>query len=219
MISVEDLEYIVFDWDNTLADTSEQMKNLMDQTVKVLLNKGAHIKINLEWGYWNKSLDELMHFESKKLLAEGKIIYNKFMSESTDHNIKVFEGATSLLTFLKSKGKRLFVISNKEETLLHKQIKNCNLWSYFEKVSGPCPISGISKPSAKVFSNTIGSDILPKVVLLIGDSRIDEETAKNFDCRFMYVNNQKFNTFHSLEGQPTDLNGLLSYFRNSHIDI
>ena len=218
-VPIVDIEYIVFDWDNTIADTSIQMKKVMDQTIETLVNKGIYLKTSLKSGYWNKNLSELMHFKSPHLLVEGKLIYDKFMSQSSDNDVKIFEGTINLLNFLKSKGKKLFIISNKEETLLHKQVKGCKLWPYFEKISGPCSTNEISKPSAKVFPITIGMDILPHMVLLIGDSQVDEETAKNFGCKFIYVNNIGLDTFYDYEEQTTNLNRLLSYFKNSYTDV
>lgn len=210
MTSEFDAQFIVFDWDNTLVDTSSELKRTMDKAIKVLVSRGAKLKIPLIREYWQYPLVNLFSNVDYTEYPTYEIIYLESLKESALEKVVFFEGGIELLTLLKQNEKKLYVISNKEINLLTLQIRLTGVSDFFEKVTGFCPNKGVCKPSPEMFYWTLGNNVSADEVLFIGDSQIDEIAAKNFGCNFIYVRNFNFKQTGERLNHPKCIKNLLA---------
>lgn len=219
MKPLADIKYVVFDWDNTLVETSDNLKNVMDQAINHLVTQGVSFKTNFRPGYWNYPLRELLNLPSQELLFQSKAVYNTFLERSSSSKVVVFEGVVDLLKLLQNLQKELFIISNKREAVLHNQVKESGVLKFFESVVGSCEKTGIQKPSVDVFLRAFGKRVSPDNVLFIGDSSLDEETARNFGCSFIYVISQNFAPDETKKEQRVAFYELITCFKNGYLPV
>lgn len=211
MISPFDVQHIVFDWDNTLADTSSELKRGMDQTLQVLRERGDELHNPLPANYWKLPIINSLVQLNCSLFKTYERIYVNSLRESAPKKVELFNGVNALLSLLKEQNKNLYIISNKETELLFEQIELSGLGHFFDKVIGLCTVTGLCKPSPDVFTEALGKVVHPKDVVLIGDSHIDLKTAYAYGCNFVYVGkdsiDNKGNNYMTVE----DINELLTY--------
>ena len=206
-----DAQHIIFDWDNTLADTSSELRLGMDKTLQVLKERGEELHTPLPSNYWKRPIMDSLVQLDYSLFKTYERIYVDSLRKSALQKVDLFDGVRPLLSFLKGCDKNLYIISNKETELLYKQIELSGLKHFFDKVVGLCPKTGFCKPSPGVFTKTLEKDVHPKDVVFIGDSQIDLKTAKAYGCDFIYVGDANIGEHDNDHTTVKDINGLLAY--------
>lgn len=184
-------KYIIFDWDNTLADSSYIMKEAMDKTLSVLKKYGADIKENLP-NYWHLSLLEVIKNPSGDLHKIGESLYFFYYQSSNIRNIKLFSGVVDLLQYLHENNVKLYVISNKRNYFLYREIMHLGISQFFERIHGVGD-SVYFKPSREVVFHTLGKEVPGHHIVFVGDSYVDLMCAQSCQCEFILVNHYKNN--------------------------
>lgn len=172
---------IIFDLDGTLLNTLWDLTEATNYTLK-------------ECGYPERSYDEIRHFvgngvemlirravpegTSEDRIQEVLAIFKIYYMHNSRNNTKPYDGIIELLEHLKRKGFKIGVVSNKFDKAV-KDLCNNYFFGLIDVVIGesanvpkkPSPI-GVLKTIEELGAN-------PDKTVLVGDSEVDIETAKN----------------------------------------
>lgn len=173
----------IFDLDGTLTDTLESLRFSVNETMKEIglegisrdqcrkfVGNGASVLIQK---VLKASGDEnLVHFE------EAMDIYRKIFDRYCMYQVKPYEGIPKLLEYMKSRGMKLGVLSNKPDIQAVHVVETVFGKQMFDEIQGQRP--GIPrKPdpfAALAIAERFG--VQPEETLYIGDSEVDAATGK-----------------------------------------
>jgi phosphoglycolate phosphatase len=170
---------VLFDWDNTLVDTQDNINNAISYTISAM-------------GYSNKIVDESFHASRKDYMIslfgnqweKANKIYQQYLDDAFLQNITLNPGVEEMLKKLKSYSIYTAIVSNKKNTNLRKEVSYFKLDNYLDKIVG----SGDThedKPYATPVFCALDKSLLPineKNVFFIGDSITDILCAQNANC-------------------------------------
>ncbi|OCA06187.1 HAD family hydrolase [Wolbachia endosymbiont of Trichogramma pretiosum] len=170
---------VVFDWDNTLVDTQDNISNAIKHTLDLM-------------GSGSKVVDRNSHESRKSYMVnlfgdqwkKANQIYQKYLDNALLQNITLNEGVEKMLQTLKSHNIYLAIVSNKKNTNLRQEVAYFKLDSYFERVVGSCDAAE-DKPSAIPLLFALEENTLPvnrENVFFVGDSITDILCAQNANC-------------------------------------
>jgi phosphoglycolate phosphatase len=171
-VTFRNFKAIFFDWDNTLVDT---WPVLLDSSNAVLRHFG-------------KSEISLEEVKIRARLSSRESFPEQF-GESWE-NIKLFDGAASLIESLKKSNKIVVIISNKKKDLLRSEVKRFGISNDLILGSGdatfdkPHPEMGII--ALKHFQ------LQPNEVVYVGDSITDWNFAKNLDMPAIAIGDEAY---------------------------
>ena len=203
-------EFLFFDLDNTLWDFSANSREALKQTLEKLdlisqlssFDDYFHLYEQINESLWSDYRDKkitkqalIVERFSRSLGAfhiinhnwEGiNSLYLEYMALQT----KLFPGTLETLTYLKSKGYQMHIITNGFIEVQHAKLKNCGLTGYFGKVFISEEIK-TTKPHREIFEHALKStNASKKKSIMIGDSyEIDIEGALAFGMdQIMFLN-------------------------------
>ncbi len=170
---------VVFDWDNTLVDTQDNISNAVKHTLDLM-------------GSGSKVVDRNSHESRKSYMVnlfgdqwkKANQIYQKYLDNALLQNITLNEGIEKMLQTLKSHNIYLAIVSNKKNTNLRQEVAYFKLDSYFERIVGSCDTAE-DKPSATPLLFALEESTLPvnrENVFFVGDSITDILCAQNANC-------------------------------------
>ena len=170
---------VVFDWDNTLVDTQDNISNAIKHTLDLM-------------GSGSKVVDRNSHESRKSYMVnlfgdqwkKANQIYQKYLDNALLQNITLNEGVEKMLQTLKSHNIYLAIVSNKKNTNLRQEVAYFKLDSYFERIVGSCDTAE-DKPSATPLLFSLEESTLPvnrENVFFVGDSITDILCAQNANC-------------------------------------
>ena len=206
-------DHLFFDLDNTLWDFASNSKVAMKQTLeqKNLLSElnsfdsffDIYEKINqtLWSNYHKKQITKqtltVQRF-SESLLQFG--ISNQDWPELNRQYLKnmalqtnLFSGTIEMLALFRTKGYKMYIITNGFREVQHDKLVNCGLSEYFSKVFISEDLK-TTKPSREIFEHALKSANAPKrKSIMIGDSwETDIEGALQFGMdQVMFLNQGK----------------------------
>lgn len=172
---------VIFDLDGTLLNTLWDLTEATNYALR-------------ECGYPERSYDEVRHFVGngvemlirravpegleEDIIQEVLAIFKIYYMHNSRNNTKPYDGIVELLEHLKKKGFKIGVVSNKFDKAV-KKLCNDYFFGLVDVVTGesadvpkkPSPI-GVLKTI-----NELGAK--PDKTVMIGDSEVDVQTAKN----------------------------------------
>lgn len=177
---------IVFDFDMTLADSSRIIVELLNQTVT-------------DFGYVKKTYEEILPIvgntheimlsfasgeKNPERIFEMREHYRKISRVEMPKRTMLFDGAAECLKAAYNKNLKIGLLSLKLVELSTATLKKFDVLKYFSVVLG-CEDIPKPKPDPSGLLLAIEKFNLPKDdVLYVGDSLVDEETAKGADVDF-----------------------------------
>lgn len=167
---------VIFDWDSTLAQTRATVVKALEQTL-AKFNKAP-------WEKMKKYRRPLLSLKDNFPLIFGKnsdAAYQYYLSVYETELTIPTNGAREFLNLCQNKNISLFIVSNKEKSLLLEEIKKCYPDVPFSDILAHGDAEE-NKPSAapiKKALHNISFPINPQNVWLIGDSKPDVECAYN----------------------------------------
>ncbi len=176
---------IVFDWDNTLADTWPLIHRA--------LNKALTAFDKEEWSLEKvkNTIHKSMRESFPSLFGNdwqeaGKIYIDSYAHDHLQH-LKLLSGAMDLLKAMKEKNVPAFLVSNKIGTTLRKEINNLELNDYFYSVIGAMDADSDKPNTDPVDLALQGFDysLNDKDIWFIGDTIADIDCGLN--CGFTAV--------------------------------
>lgn len=184
---------ILSDWDETLAHTRDAVVETMEYVLKKY-NKEPWTIIKTKYRDTAKSLKEnfpnFFAQDADKAYREYLEYYVKYAY----NKVYPMENANDFLDFCSQKGIDLYIISNKEKSLLLKEVELCFPEIVFKKILGNGD-AVLNKPSsAPVFKalDDVKYQINKDNVWLIGDSKQDSECAYNANIQPILFGEGKF---------------------------
>jgi len=180
---------ILFDWDNTLADTWPTIHQALTETFETMGVKPWSFEETKEKVH--KSLrDSFPEIFGDRWEEAGDIYMNNFKRIHLTKLVPL-DGAEEVLKAISAKKIYTALVSNKTGENLRKEIDHIGWSKYFAKIIG-AKDADEDKPSIKpVLMALAGSGIVPnKDVWFIGDSITDMECAYNATCLPFFYGDQ-----------------------------
>ena len=186
------IKNIIFDIDGTLAETSKDIINSINNSLKKnKLNKFIHIK---EF----KKVANLGSLEMIKKITNSSNYnlinkLNYYFLENYEKNIcnksKLKKDALNFLKICKKKGIRLFVSTNKSERHAKILLKKLKILKYFTYVAGRDTFPFKKPNPTHLLFMQIKFSLTKKQTIYIGDTEVDSIIAKKFNLKFILFKN------------------------------
>ncbi|WP_372653011.1 YjjG family noncanonical pyrimidine nucleotidase [Draconibacterium sp.] len=224
--------HLFFDLDNTLWDFKTNSRCAMLKTYEMLkLDKGS-VKFDVFFDEYCRNNDELwlayrrkevtkkeltrqrfqLTFDSLDIDTIDALVMNDMYLKEMPKHSHLIDGAREVLDYARSKGYRLFIITNGFKEVQHEKLKQAGLQNYFEKVFISEEIK-IPKPGRGIFEHAIkSSNAKKKNSLMIGDDwEVDICGAANFGIDAVYFNRLQ-QPLNNLTGDVTIIGSLKELF-------
>lgn len=180
---------ILFDFDGTVADSSQGIFNCALKTVEKLGYNPADYSLDYMRRFIGPPLRHCFtvtfNVPEEKLdwcVEEYRVHYNAFGM----FQMRTYDGIKELLQYLRGKGYKTAVATNKMQELAVRCIANLGLSDLFDYVGGPDKDGSVTK--AMVIDRTRQALGLEKdEVLMIGDTNNDMDGAETAGVRFCGV--------------------------------
>lgn len=182
---------VIFDLDGTLLYTLASINKAMNKALEIC-------------GYPTHSVEETVNFVNfgsveliRRALPEDKRydeevmrvheIYTPILRENVSFGTKPYDGIPEVCRKLKEAGVTLCVMSNKPEHAAKSSIESYFEKDLFEFVRGFVP--GVFVKPESIFTLDVikQAGFEPEDCILIGDSVVDLQTAKNANCPVIWV--------------------------------
>lgn len=172
----------IFDMDGTILDTIESLSHSISLAM-AHFGYGpvdeAHTKQFVGDGY-KKLVERALVYSGDETLShyeEALLVYEEIFEENCIYKIKPYEGILELLAFLKEKGIKIGILTNKNQERAVECMDVCFESDYFDLIIGDG--IGVSlKPDpegALYMAETFG--VLPSECLYFGDTNTDMQTG------------------------------------------
>lgn len=183
------IKLIIFDFDGTLFDTKYDIA----RSVNIYLNELGFPSLKEEVIFkfigngsdylLQKSLDEVGAKNYRNYSIERFI---EIYKEEAIKTVKPFDGIEFVLKELMDKFK-IYIVTNKDEDSTKMILKKFDFEKFFNKVIGRDTF-GIKKPDKKLMDIIMDIEKVKKEeILVIGDSEIDFQFAKNSETKIAIV--------------------------------
>jgi len=182
------IKLIIFDFDGTLFDTKEDIARSVNLYLKELGFK--ELEEEKIYKFIGNGSDYLLKKSLEEIGKNNFSNYNieRFLEiyrEESTKKVKPFDGIITLLNELKDQ--TLYIITNKDEESARIILRKFNLERYFKKVIGRDTYS-LKKPDPSLMEIVLKEENLKKdEVLMIGDSEIDYQFAKEAQVKIAIV--------------------------------
>lgn len=171
------VRYVVFDWDGTLADTYPVISAAYKHTFEVLgmpaIDYSEIKKITSSLA--NKDMLGFVFGDKKE---QAKQAYYSYIEANHKKGLRAVPHAKELLDFCRSKGMKLYLLSNKKRVYLYEELKFLGFADYFAKIiaAGDYPED---KPNPKTV-RALFEDVIPDAedILVVGDGLADWKTSQ-----------------------------------------
>ncbi len=180
MLNLQQVEYILFDWDNTLAESRTCLVTTVNEILK---------KYNLaDWEHQKAKRDPNLSFRDnfpnvfgKELAQQAYQEYAELYKKNVVHMLTTFPKVKETLEFLKAQGKKIVILTNKDRKLLDFELPLLFDKSLFDRI-----VAGHEAPKDKPYPEQAWfalkdwlepKDFSPEKVWVVGDSDMDSDCA------------------------------------------
>ena len=171
------MKVILWDWDNTLADTIEPLKEAFNATFRhygMSTITREQMKIFMNSAGSKLFMDLFPDFD----LNEVKQVYLKNYQENV-FNLKLLPGAEEALKWTKENGFINILASNKHYLILKKEAEISGMAKYFDDICGAEQFPE-NKPSKVFTDNALKNQTDFTYLFAVGDGLSDVKMAHNY---------------------------------------
>jgi|TARA_B110000037_G_scaffold200323_1_gene240835 phosphoglycolate phosphatase len=182
------VKLVIFDLDGTLVDSDKTVMKILntireDLTLPALKIKNISSSLSLGGEEMIKKIIG-NDVDTKKYLG---IFRQRYLEDSLNKE-NLFDGVINYLKHLKSKNIQMAVFTNKPKDLTNKTLKRHKIYDFFNYIVTSDDVE-FKKPSPDGAYKLIKmSSILPKNIIMIGDSELDQKAANSASIPFFYHN-------------------------------
>ena len=209
-LDISKLQYVLFDWDNTLAESRSSLTTAVNQVLAAYGLPDWEIskqKRNKDLSFKDNFPNVFGEDKAQKAYEEYREIYKKIVPSK----ISSFPYAQAVVDFFLAQGKKLMIVTNKERQLLEFELPLlykpecfCNIVCGHEAPA--------DKPSGEQIKFALKGYLSPEeinsqTVWMIGDSQQDSRAAKAAGAQAIRVNQSIWG---EVETQEPDI----LYFKN-----
>lgn len=219
MINLQRVEYILFDWDNTLAES----RTCLVATVNEILKK-----YNLaDWEYQKAKRDPNLSFrdnfpnifgseKAEKAYQEYAELYKK----NVGHMLTTFPKVKETIEFLKKQGKKIIILTNKDRHLLDFELPLLFDKSLFDRI-----VAGHEAPKDKPYPEQAWfalkgwlkpEDFSPEKVWIVGDSDMDSDCALEAHAQAIRIGNAIWGKGKPLSSQIVHFSSFAEFLKMLH---
>lgn len=181
----------IFDLDGTLLYTIESINSALNETMRICGYPEHTLEATL--GFVNFGSVELIRRalpEDKRAIDEVMSvheIYAPILKKCSSFGTKPYDGIIDVCKKLKSAGVTLCVMSNKPQISASTCIDTYFENGLFDVVRGSEPGKFIKPDSEFTFDVIKQAGVKKEECILVGDSCVDLQTAKNAECPVIWV--------------------------------
>lgn len=184
---------IIFDFDGTLLDTYEGIKDALNYTIKAYNKREWSLKeVKRKVG---KGLEILIEEAiGKEYISEGVKLFRERYSKVFLKKSKILPFVKDTINFLQEKKIKLAIASNKPSDFTKKLLENFGISNHFSLILGPFEVEKL-KPNPEMLLKILDKlKIQRRDALYVGDMLLDAETAKNakIDCILVSTGGNEF---------------------------
>lgn len=217
MMKNSDIKGIIFDLDGTLIDTDELIIASYHEVFKEL-RPNYKLTKEEELSFLGPPLEEIFNKYFDEEFDVLVKIYRSYAEKHTIELAKVYPNTIELLTFLKSKGYKLGVVTSRFKKSALKMLTTFNIDSFFDCVIGLDDVSN-PKPSPDGVLKCVESFNLSKEeVIFIGDAITDFQAGKNAGVKTGFVSFRE-NSNLDCDIKIESYQELLSFFKMIEKDV
>ena len=170
--------FVVFDLDGTLIDTLIGLTEAVNLTLKEI-NKPYYYSKEEVKSFIGRGARRLFTLATKNSFTDAEFDLYLKNYEKCQYISEPFNGAIETLTYLKEKGYKLIIYSNKPNDILQKLIKNKLGMIEFDYIQGQ-DNNFPPKPDITLLNKIFKElNLKSENGIYVGDSIVDLETAKN----------------------------------------
>ena len=184
---------VLLDWDDTLAHTRSSVVEAMECILKKY-NKEPWDITKVKYRDTKKSLKENFPNFFGKDANRAYNEYLKYYIEYAYNKVYPMEKADEFLKLCNQKKIDLYIISNKEKSLLLKEVEFCFPNISFKKIlgNGDAPLNKPNPAPVFVALDNVAYEVNRDNVWLIGDTKQDTECAYNAEIQPILLGKGKF---------------------------
>ncbi len=184
---------VLLDWDDTLAHTRSSVVEAMEYILKKY-NKEPWDITKVKYRDTKKSLKENFPNFFGKDAQRAYDEYLKYYIEYAYNKVSPMEKANDFLKFCNQQKIDLYIISNKEKSLLLKEVEFCFPNISFKKIlgNGDAPLNKPNPAPVFVALDNVAYEVNRDNVWLIGDTKQDTECAYNAEIQPILLGKGKF---------------------------
>ena len=184
---------VLLDWDDTLAHTRSSVVEAMEYILKKY-NKEPWDITKVKYRDTKKSLKENFPNFFGKDANRAYNEYLKYYIEYAYNKVYPMEKADEFLKLCNQKKIDLYIISNKEKSLLLKEVEFCFPNISFKKIlgNGDAPLNKPNPAPVFVALDNVAYEVNRDNVWLIGDTKQDTECAYNAEIQPILLGKGKF---------------------------
>ena len=183
---MENIKLVIFDLDGTLIDAYQAIVKSFNHTMQRLgLSQRKALVIRRAVGWGDKNL--LRPFVDRKRLSYALSIYRRQHRKTILRYARLFSGAKDILVFLKSKGYKLAVASNRPTKFSWLLIRGLKLERYFAYVLCADRLKRI-KPHPQILNKIMKRlKVSPKQTSYVGDMVIDAQAGQRAKIKTIII--------------------------------
>ncbi|MHC1749831.1 MAG: HAD hydrolase-like protein [Cellulosilyticaceae bacterium] len=181
------IKNILFDFDGTLADTSEGIINCMHYALENLERKKVpdnDIK-KIIGPPLPKMFEKILQSKDISIIDKGVFYFRERYSNYGLYELKLYDGVKETLDYLYNQNIELFIVTSKPYEFTINIIENLDVKKYFRDISG-VKLQGVSKNKGDRIKELMDRHSLnPVETLMIGDRKEDFLAANQNSVDFI----------------------------------
>jgi phosphoglycolate phosphatase len=198
------LKAVLFDLDGTLIDSKQDIAAAAN-SVRIHFDMPP-LPLEVVTGYIGWGIENLnrktLGLDDPQKLAEGLVILKDYYREHAVDHVVIYPGVWELLDFLKNRGIKLGMVSNKPHDLTLLTLDKLKLSPYFTVVLGADAMVN-KKPHPEPLLTVLERlGVSPSEAVMIGDSPVDVEAARAANIPIGLVSHGFVDEVHLQAAQP-----------------